>query len=185
MKPVFINEESFAKLVNPGRYQVFLLTSPIPYPFHLAVHSWFVTQVAGEFHRYEFGKFRGSPNPKGIGLLKDFFKPTTGMNCYWWQRRDRFPSKLIGVIEGDENSDAKHLAAFLETQSKHYPLKETYRYLGPNSNTFVGWVLKHFPNCGLKVPTKAVGRNHPVSILSITGDNKLRMVGFSKSNLKS
>ena len=176
MPPAIINEESLKGFTNPGQHQVFLLTSPIPFPFGFAVHAWFVTQVDGEIHRYEFGKFRGSPNPNGIGLLKDYFKPTTGMNRYWWQRRDRYPSKLIGKIAGGEKSVAARMISFLKEHSDKYPHKTKYNYLGPNSNTYAGWVLGHFTDSGLKLPLSAVGRNYPARKLFVSDDNTIRLV---------
>lgn len=180
MSPKTIDEESLNSLIDKSQNQVFLLSSPIPFPFGMVVHAWFVTQVGGEVHRYEFGKFKNSPNPKGIGLLKNYFKSTTGMNRYWWQHRDRYPSKLIEVISGDEKSVAARMIAFLDVHSDKYPHKNIYRYLGPNSNTYVSWVLKHFPESGLKLPVSAVGRNHPSRKLFLTKDNEIRLVDFSK-----
>lgn len=153
-----LNDANFKALIKKDLDQVFLLTSPIPYPFHFAVHAWFVTQSKGQVNRYEFGKFKGSPHPQNIGLLKNFFEPITGMNKYWWQPKYRHPSKLIGAIEGSTASEASRLIYFLENQSESYPYKEHYHYLGPNSNTYIAWVLHHFPAVGLKLPAAAVGR---------------------------
>ncbi len=171
-----IDKHGLKRLVKEDQYQVFLLTSSIPFPFGWAVHAWFVVQLNGELNRYEFGKFKGSPNPNGIGLLKNYFKPTTGMNRYWWQRRDRYPAKLISTISGDEKSVAARIIAFLEVHSEKYPHKEMYRYLGPNSNTYCAWVLKHFPDSGLKLPISAVGKNYPSQKLFLKMDNTIKLV---------
>ncbi len=182
MPPKRITDDSLHQLLDENRQQVFLLTSPIPYPFTFAVHAWFVTHQNGEVHRYEFGKFGGSPHPNGIGLLKDFFKPTIGMNRFWWQSRSRYPSKLIDMISGDEKSVAARMISFLEEHSEKYPYKERYNYLGPNSNTYAGWVLKHFPDSGLKLPISAVGRNFPARKLFFRKDNTIRLVDVSEGN---
>jgi len=41
------------------------------------------------------------------------------------------------------------------------PFRNEYKiYPGPNSNTFIQWVLNHFPNSGLKLPRNAFGKNY-------------------------
>jgi hypothetical protein len=50
------------------------------------------------------------------------------------------PSKLVSTWFGDE---AEKLRQALQEAPAHYPYCNTYRYWpGPNSNTFVAWVLR-------------------------------------------
>lgn len=80
-----MNEEEFSKLINKKKYQVFLFSSPVPIPLNFAIHTWFVINLKGKIHRWEFGSFKGSSHENGIGVLKDFLKPTDGMNFYLLQ----------------------------------------------------------------------------------------------------
>jgi len=155
-----MNKFEFSKLINKNKYQVFLFSSPVPIPFNFAVHTWFVVNLKGEINRWEFGRFRGSPYKNGIGVLKNFFSPTEGMNIYFWKRYPRFNSKLIDFIEGDEESAANHLAVFIEEYSNTYPLKTKYSPLGPNSNSFMQWILNKFPKANLKLPFNAIGKGY-------------------------
>lgn len=150
----------FNKLIDKNKYQVFLFSSPVPIPLNFAAHTWFVINLKGKIHRWEFGLFRGSPHPNGIGILKDFLKPIEGMNIYPWKSNPKFNSKLIDFIEGGEKSIAKDLALFIEKKSNSYPLKDIYKLLSPNSNSYVSWVLNKFPNSGLKLPFNAFGKNY-------------------------
>ena len=63
------SREAFEKLINPESVQVFLMSMPIPKPFHFAIHLFFVTNVHGELHRFEVWH-----KPQGIntslGLLR-------------------------------------------------------------------------------------------------------------------
>ncbi len=157
-----MTEKEFLKLVDRNKYQVFILSSRVPFPLNFAVHTWFVINLKGKIHRWEFGYFKGSPYENGIGVLKDFFYPTTGMNVYFWKAEPRFNSKLISFIEGDDNSIARDLALFIEKKSYSYPLKNTYLFRGPNSNSYMQWVLDEFPNSNLKLPFNAFGKGYRI-----------------------
>ena len=149
----------YRRIINKEKYQVFLFSSPVPYPLMFAVHTWFVVNLRGKINRWEFGQFKGSPHKNGIGILKDFFEPAEGMNKYFWKSNPRFNSKLIDFIEGDEDSTAKDLAEFIEVNSNSYPLKNKYILIGPNSNTYIQWVLNRFPKVDFKLPLNAIGKN--------------------------
>jgi len=159
-----MNEIEYFQLIDKSKYQVFLFSSPVPIPLNFAVHTWFVINLKGEINRWEFGRFRGSPHKNGIGILKNFFTPTEGMNIFFWKRNPRFDSKLIGFIEGDEKSVANSLAVFIEKHSNSYPLKTKYGLTGPNSNTFVQWILNKFPDANMKVPGNAIGKRYEVKV---------------------
>jgi len=73
---------------------------------------------------------------------------------------DRYPSKIIGQIDGKKKSIAEKMANFILKKSKEYPFRNKYKmYPGPNSNTYTQWVLNYFPNSGLKLPINAFGKN--------------------------
>jgi hypothetical protein len=116
--------------------------------------------LKGTISRWEFGKFKGSPHKNGIGVLKDFFKPTEGMNKYYWKSYPRFNSKLVDFIEGDENSVAKKLAEYIGKSSTSYPLKDKYILTGPNSNTYIQWILDKYSEANIELPYNAIGKNY-------------------------
>jgi hypothetical protein len=159
---VNMTEKEFLKLVDKDKYQVFILSSPVPIPLNFAVHTWFVVNLKGEVHRWEFGYFRGSPCENEVGVLKDFFRPTTGMNFYFWKSEPRFRSKLAAFIEGGDDSIARDMALFIEENSYSYPLKNIYRFKGPNSNTYMQWVLDKFPSSNLKLPFNSFGKGYKI-----------------------
>lgn len=158
-----MNKEELKKLIDDSKYQVFLFSSPIPIPLNSFVHTWFVIKLKGEISRWEFGKFKGSPNKNGIGVLKNFFDKTEGMNKYFWKSEPRFNSKLIDFIEGDDDSIANEIALFIEEYSNSYPLRSEYFLSGPNSNSFIQWILHKFPEANMKLPFNAIGKGYKIT----------------------
>jgi hypothetical protein len=152
MKPQDLN-------IDPTQYQVWLLKSAVPFPFSFAMHGWFVVNEKGAVNRWEFGRFGGPCGPKKIGVFKNLFPLTAGMNKYGWKLEPRSPTQIIFKLEGAENSLAYKLAKFINHQSYHYPFKNHYRYLGPNSNTYLQWVLNHFSAVSKSLPNNAIGKN--------------------------
>ena len=152
--------KKFQELLDKKKYQVFVMSSPVPFPLNYGIHLWFVINLKGKIHRIEFGKFNGSPHKDGVGVLKDFLAHTTGMNRCFFRKNPRFSSKVEDFIEGHKNSNAFKLATFVLEQHEDYPLKNEYKLLGPNSNSFVGWVLKQFPNIDMNISSRAVGLNY-------------------------
>lgn len=141
----------------PEVERVFLMDSKLPIPLHLAVHGWFVIQRGKEFQRWEFGKFGNSPHPEGFGLHRDLMPPFAGMNKYPNNPAQRQKARVLGVERGEQ---ASLLAEFIESRSHQYPGINRYQYTGPNSNTYVQWVLGHFPQTHLKLPWNAFGKNY-------------------------
>jgi len=157
-----MNKEEFTKLIDENKYQVFLFSSPVPIPLNLFVHTWFVINLKGKINRWEFGRFRGSPHKDGIGVLENFFDKTEGMNIYFWKSKPRFDSKLIDFIDGYEDSVAYKLAQFVVKSPSSYPLKTKYFLTGPNSNTFMQWILNQFPEANIKLPINAIGKGYKI-----------------------
>ena len=157
-----MKKNEFEKIKDKSKYQVFCFSSPVPFPLCFAVHTWFVINLKGKIHRIEFGKFMVSENEKRVktGVFKDFIRPTNGMNKYFWKPKPRFKSKLIGVVEGGENSIAKKMTVFIKNKSSEYPLKDKYSLIGPNSNTFTQWILDKFHESDLKLPFNAFGKRY-------------------------
>ena len=93
-----MKQQEFEKLITGEPYQVFLFSAPVPVPAHFAHHYWFVIKKDGELQRWEFGKFRNSPHPKGIGVVKNLMRPLGGMNKYGWAALPRNESRLYATL---------------------------------------------------------------------------------------
>ena len=63
------------------------------------------------------------------------------------------------MIEGDENSLAAKMAEFIEHSPETYSHSKEYSLVGPNSNTYVQWILNMFPEFPAKLPWNAFGKN--------------------------
>jgi hypothetical protein len=146
--------------IDKTLYQVWLLKSPVPFPFSFAMHGWFVVNIKGDLNRWEFGQFGNPLGPKKIGVFKNLLPLTAGMNKYGWKTEPRSKATLLFSISGGEDSLAREIATFISRDSENYPFKKTYRYLGPNSNTYLQWVLNHFVEIRDKLPNKAIGKNY-------------------------
>ncbi len=111
-----MKEKDFQKLIKKNKFQVFLFSSPVPIPLCFAVHTWFVVNLKGKIHRWDFGRFDNK-----VGLIKHSKYITFGMNIFRHKRNPRFKSKLVGFIEGGENSIAKKWLCLLIEDQKNTP----------------------------------------------------------------
>lgn len=153
-------------IVDRSKYQVFLFSSPVPLPFIFARHCWFVINDKGKIRSYEFGKFTVlaendiNSNPIGFLIRKSNF--TNGMNLFFYfKTKIKFGSTLHWKIEtSDKHSREFELLQFIEKNSNNYPFRNKYKLRGPNSNTYPQWVLNHFPELKLKLPSMAIGKNY-------------------------
>lgn len=155
-----IDHNKLKGFLSNHQYQVFILSSHIPWPFSLWRHFWFVIKKGSELERWEFGKFRRSPHKNNIGVVKDLLPFTEGMNKYIYSTSPRAKSYLHHYIEGNSGSLAERMVNFIGQRADEYPLGHRYRYLGPNSNTFIQWVLNHFPDLDYKLPWRAMGKGY-------------------------
>jgi hypothetical protein len=152
-------QQEFEKLLKPDRYQVFLLSCPPSMPLSFARHPWFVVNKKGVVSRWEV---IASPQMYDIRtrsghLCTNVLPSWRGLRIlrsirdwgYIW------PATLHGVVEG---SLAELMAECIEHSPQNYPYCENYAYTGPNSNTYVQWVLTQFPGSGLTLPWNAFGK---------------------------
>lgn len=152
--------KDFQKLVKQSGYQIFLFICPASIPFNFAIHPWFVCVKNGEISRWEVRYTKNKLNPDiGKHLHQNFLPPFSGINMitnvtkwFFWD------AKLLGHIEGGENSAAENMYNFIEKSKDKYPYRNKYLLWGPNSNTYVQWVLNRFPNFPAKLPWNAFGK---------------------------
>lgn len=65
---------------------------------------------------------------------------------------------LLASISGDE---ATRLIPRIEQAIKAYPYPDTYEaWPGPNSNTFVAWVIRQVPGLEVNLPNTAIGKDY-------------------------
>ncbi len=129
-------------------------------PFHFAVHPWIVINENGVITRYEIIHKEYQGKSRDGYLYKNFYEqPDQGIlkspfhSSHW-------TSRLLGEISGDENSLAHEVVNFIKENNSKYPFKNTYHLLGPNSNTYISWILKHFPGISIRLPWNAVGKDY-------------------------
>lgn len=162
MKPLIMRQrEDFQKFVKKDRYQVFLFTSPLPFPFNAWVHAWIVCNEKGKITRYEVMNFRNKIDKEKGYLQVNMFEPWKGMYVFGLLGGPKWKGKLVEVIEGDKNSTAARIGKFMRENLMKYPYKDVYHYVpGPNSNTFIQSLLNRFPDCEFKLPRNAPGKGY-------------------------
>lgn len=156
-----MNEQKFNKLIKKDRYQVFLFSSPIPRPLSFIVHTWIVTVNKGNINRWEVWEFPNCCKTSWGHVHLNLFKPWIGIRKNPFGEKLRFESLLLGMIEGKKGSIAEKMVNFITKNCKNYPFTNNYKYiLGPNSNSFIKWILNKFPETNLKLPWNAFGKGY-------------------------
>jgi len=138
--------------------QIWLLSSPLPIPINLiAVHCWLVSNDKnGNFERWEVWQDPNCCRTSWGYVHLNLFPPEKGIisNLFYSKNYKFGPTKIEGYLKGEM---AFLMSEFLKKEAKNYPYKDDYKYLGPNSNSFIKWVILNFRGCGLKMPKKAIG----------------------------
>jgi len=151
-----MDEKEFKKLIKKDKYQVFLFTSPLPFPFSFSLHSWIVTSNKGKVKRWEIIHLRNLGGQRTGYFYINLLKPSQRMNKIF--RKNFFSkvdwnSKIQSSIIGGKGSTAEKLINFMEKNARKYPFKDRYILLtGPNCHTFTSWVSSHFPQARFKLP---------------------------------
>lgn len=149
----------FSNLVDREKYQVFLFVCPASVPFNFGAHPWFVINKLGEISRWEI-LFRKVKNKTEWGhLYKNYFPPFQGIEVIPFYEKYFWSGELLGKVEGEE---ATRIIEFLENSPATYPYKDKFFLSGPNSNTYVQWVLNKFPDLLVKLPWNSFGKDFKV-----------------------
>lgn len=103
----------------------------LPFLGAIAVHCWFVVEDAGGRHRWEVWQ-SANAGGRSVGHLHcDLKAPEANVGGG--------PSRVAAEWRGEE---ARRIAAVLSRCGNDYPFCGRYfPWPGPNSNTFVAWVL--------------------------------------------
>lgn len=163
------NDKQFLSLLKNDQFQVLLFTSPAVLPFSFATHPWLVVNRKGHISRFGIAIKKNVSTEHIFGVInnqeswghihKNKFPPFHGIWISPFSKKHFWKPKLVGSIEGGENSLAEKMATFIENSGDTYPFKERYSLFGPNSNTYVQWILNHFPESGMHLPWNAFGKN--------------------------
>lgn len=148
-----MTKENLNELLNLSDYQVFLFCCPANIPCNIAMHPWFICNEKGKISRWEV-LFKGENKNH---LFQNAFSPFEGIDMLPFSKRFCWKAKLAGQTKGDL---AKRMIDFIKASPENYPHSHKYSLLGPNSNTYIQWILDHFPEFKTKLPWNAFGKNH-------------------------
>ncbi len=154
-----MSEQEFENLIKKDKYQVFIFTSWAHIPFIFAMHPWFVINKKGVISRYEIVWKKNCCEGKSFGHLHlNAIPPWSGIGIFSFSKKHFWKSKLLGMIEGDENSHSCGVMEFIENSKTSYPYLNKYVLTGPNSNTYAQWILDKFPEFNIKLPWSCIGK---------------------------
>ena len=112
----------------------------------LSLHSWIVTRKVGALRYNRYDKVGW-----GSGVRKNMFEP----DARWYSNTPFFVKTIRGA-------DAERLIPKIEKVISNYPYQGFGGYRiwpGPNSNSFIAYVLRSVPELGAVLPANAVGRD--------------------------
>ena len=137
------------EVIQEDEPAVRLYASPIPLIESIAIHGWFVTYDPddGAVDRWELWQ---APDVGGISfghVHNNLSSPETGLG-----NQEAF---IIAELIGPE---ARAVIEFIEQQSPFYPCRDAYFLLGPNSNTYLQWVLDN-TGWDVELPPSAIGKD--------------------------
>jgi len=80
---------------------------------------------------------------------------------YIWKLNPRTKSTFITQISGKKGSLAEKMVKFIEQSPKKYLYCNKYRAIpGPNSNSYIQWIINKFPKSGFKLGWRAIGKKY-------------------------
>ncbi len=154
-------EEEFKKLIKEDKYQVFVFESKAHFPFVFASHPWFVINKKGVISRYEVVYKKDCCPGKSFGHVHlNALPPHKGIRIFSFYENLFWKSKLLGFLEGNINSTAQKAVYFIENSRHSYPHLDKYVLTGPNSNTYLQWVLNAFPELNIKLGSRFIGKDY-------------------------
>lgn len=98
---------------------------------------------------------------RGIGwghLYLDAREPFAPLGLLTIGGKAIFDADFLGKCEGGEGSTAEKMVNLIESSPTSYPNCEKYSLFSPNSNSYVRWVLRQFPEVKLRIPWNTFGK---------------------------
>lgn len=153
-------EEEFKNLIKENKYQVFVFACRVSIPFSFLFHPWFVINNKGKISRWEIRHHKN--NAEWGHLFLNNQPPFQGLESFLFQKKYLRKIRLVGYIEGDENSSVQKIIKFIEKSKESYPYNHKYFLPGPNSNTYAQWIFSKFPEFNIKLPWSFIGKNYKI-----------------------
>ena len=154
-----MKEQEFQNLIQKDKYQIFVFASKAHLPFFFALHPWFVVNNKGVITRYEIVYKKNCCPEKSFGHLHlNALPPYSGIGIFSFSKKHFWKSELLWHLVGDEGSTAHKMQRVIESSKDTYPYVQTYDLTGPNSNTYIQWVLDQFPESNFKLPLTCFGK---------------------------
>jgi hypothetical protein len=149
-----MNQKQLNKLIDKTKNQIFLLYCPCRLPISFAPHLWFVISEKGKLSRYET---LGKKNKTGHIHINDS-PPYKGRYILYPIEIIKWKSKLLKELKLNQK-EINEIIKIIKTSPEKYPLNSKYKILGPNSNTYIQWILNQIPKNKTKLPKNAIGKN--------------------------
>ena len=142
-----------------GRNQVWVFCSRLPLPLSaFAIHCWFViADRSNRLSRWEIWHTPIQCRHSWGYLHRNLFPVHWGIGifpgCSLW----RWSPRLLHYFDSPA-TDA--LVKAIESTPTQYPYRYLYNaFPGPNSNSYIQWVLMRFSGDAMNLPLSAIGRN--------------------------
>lgn len=146
----------FDNLIDKEKYQVFVFCCPANIPFEFFRHPWFVLNKKGEISRYEIRVAFNKKNNSHLFINNQ--PPFEGINKTFFVNK-KWDASLLGSVEGDL---AQKMIITLEHTPQEYPYTNNYFGIGPNSNTYLKWILNKFPEFKVNLSWRFIGKDFHV-----------------------
>ena len=137
--------------------QVRLCVCPAAFPVSFALHAWFEVFDGDTTNRYEVLHFK---NFQKQFIHINFYPAKSGIRKWIWgsaQLHDPSTVKCLAIFEGEI---ARQIAQTLQESLSTYPAIDRYRLWGPNSNSYVAWILAQSPKVQVTLPGMALGKRY-------------------------
>ena len=112
-----------------------------------AVHTWIAAKKSGA-DKYTVYEVIGWRQRRGLPVVRiERDEP----DRYWFGERP----ELLADVRGPE---VDNIISRIDAAARSYPWSDTYKaFPGPNSNTFIAWIIDKVPELGVELPFSAIG----------------------------
>ena len=150
------DNKNFENLINKDKYQVFIMYCPAYFPFNFFRHPWIVINKKGEISRYEIRHALNKINNSHFFVNNQF--PFEGIQKTLFVDK-KWEASLLEYVEGDF---AEKIIRVIENTFLVYPYCNKYFGIGPNSNTYLRWILNQFPELKIPLSWRFIGKDFNV-----------------------
>lgn len=142
-------------------YHFFIFYCRALFPFNFAKHFWVVTIDSWEVNRREVAHFKNRKKSDLWYMHINLVKPWHWLKKFLRKTDKHRKPYLAYHISWSKGSLAYNIVSFIKNNYIRYPHISNYNFfVWPNCNTFIQWILKHFPEIKFKLPRNAIGKSH-------------------------